>query len=274
MNYRVILEEHLNMYNQSVLQIVRKQITEEWLKFFEPSKDTKWCEYYYRMAMSRMRLLIDWLIRNEIFVKMHNSIGKEIEIDADDSDNLGIRIAPKDHLAYELMSYLIRLNGIRRDKYWEKNPKIIEEIISQIRIWYRKLRCTRLKQEHGFYVGKVGTLKWNKCLNMIRIQFILISVIRETMKFYTRIIDIIEERDSQEMISYKWDRELFFEFKGMYLKYKDSTEDVNYGASITPLELIEQEESSEDEEEQDDWLYEEIKDLITLRPLRTPRINN
>ena len=67
---------------------------------------------------------------------------------------------------------------------------------------------------------------------------------------------------------------LYFEFKGMYLKYKDSTEDVNYGASIPPLELIEQEESSEDEEEQDDWLYEEIKDLITLRPLRTPRINN
>ena len=259
------------MYEHSILQALKTQFAMEWLLLIKPSESDRWCEPYYAMASARTQFLVHWLISNEIFVRAHNTIGKFLDIQPEDSDNLGLEIHPKDELASELLQWITKLPEIRKEKgkMWKYMPYIVEVVTTQLQIWYRKLRCTQLKQQHGFYRGNEGQLKWNKCVNMIRTQYIIIGIVQETHIFLERVVHLIESGriTTTSTTGYKWDRELLIEFKERFLEYKQSTENINFELSLFESPISEEEESSEDSE----WTSEDLQQLSVLPTLRLTR---
>lgn len=268
--YQQLLEKHLDMYNHTILQALKTQFAMEWLLLIKPTESDKWCKPFFSMAIARTQFLVHWLIANEIFVRAHNTIGKFLDIQPDDSDNLGLEIHPKDELAASLLEWIKKLPDIRKDegKMWKYTPYAIEIIITQLQRWYRKLRCTQLKQQHGFYRGNESTLKWNKCVNMIRTQYIIIGILQETHIFLERVVQLIGSGriTTTSTTGYKWDRELLIEFKECYLKYKQSTENINF--EITLLEETESDEEEYSSSESSSWTSEDLQQLSTLPTLR------
>lgn len=270
--YQHILEEHLDMYKHSILQALKTQFAMEWLLLIKPSENDRWCKPYYAMAISRTQFLVHWIVSNEIFVRAHNTIGKFLDIQADDSDNLGLQVCPKDEMAAGLLDWIKKLPELRKEqgKMWKYAPYNIEIITTQLQIWYRKLRCTRLKQQNGFYRGNEGQLKWNKCVNMIRTQYIIIGIIQETYIFLDRVIQLIESGriTTTSTTGYKWDRELLVQFKERYVEYKESTENINFELSLFQQEISDEEYSSDDNES---WTSEDLEQLNKLPTLQLTR---
>lgn len=267
--YQQLLEKHLDMYNHSILQALKTQFAMEWLLLIKPSENDQWCKPYYSMAIARTQFLMHWLISNEVFVRAHNTIGKFLVIQPEDSDNLGLDIHPKDQLAAELLQWINKLPDIRKDKgkMWKYMPYNIEIITTQLQQWYRKLRCTQLKQQNGFYRGNEGQLKWNKCINMIRTQYIIIGIVQETHIFLERVVQLIENGriTTTSTTGYKWDRELLIKFKEQYLEYKQSTENINFEISLFENSISDEEYSSS---ESSSWTSEDIQKLSSLPTLR------
>lgn len=227
--YQEMIENHLNMYNNSILQVAKKYLSCQYESFLGPLIDENYIKKYPKwnnMAHKRMRFLIDWLIRNEIFVRAYNMVGKNIKISTEDSDNAGKYIYPKDPIAQQLICWYNKyLNDTNR--IWNYFAIECLDVEDELHKWYRKLCCTKVKMDAGCYITEEqGKNKWNKCVNMLRIQYILLAVIQETRIFLININKILDGKDKRIRI-YRWSRELLFAYRDTRRIYLDSDEDIN-----------------------------------------------
>ena len=200
-----------------------------------------------------MKFLIDWLVRNEIFVRAHNLVGKSITISTTDCDNAGKNIQPRDPIAQQLMHwYNEYLNDTNR--IWNYYAIECLDVEDEFHKWYRKLCCTKVKMDAGCYTTEEqGRKTWNKCINMIRIQYILLAVIQETRAFLVNINKMLDKEPTR-IENYRWNRELLFEYRDARKTYLDSNEDIND-------ELREMEISDDDTSEKEVSIDKAIHEL-------------
>ena len=250
--YERILNDHLNLYPKTILQATHRYLSEQFVTFFGPEESTTCYPKWYSMSNARMHFILDWLIRNEIFVRAHNVIGKSVTISLEDSDNFGEHIQPKDSRARELYRWLneVELNT----RMWYIDSVVGIEIWSELQRWYRKLHCIKLKMDNGFYKGTTGQMAWNRCINMLRIQYIVMAVIQETERFMEHVDDLLDKR-SVRPSTYKWDRSLLYAYKEARAIYLNSSERINH---------------SEDEE--DDWDSETMSEDEHINLIRIKKI--
>lgn len=227
--YQEVIENHLNMYKNTILQVAKNYLSCQYESFLGPLIDEECIKEYplwNDMAHKRMRFLIDWLVRNEIFVRAHNLIGKSIKISTDDCDNAGKYIQPKDPIAQQLMYWYNKyLNDTNR--MWNYYAIECLDVEDEFHKWYRKLCCTKVKMDAGCYATEEqGRNMWNKCVNMVRIQYILLAVIQETYAFLVNINKMLDKEPTR-LENYRWNRELLFEYRDARRTYLDSDEDIN-----------------------------------------------
>lgn len=153
-------------------------------------------------------------------------IGKNITISTVDCDNAGKRIQPKDPLAYQLIYWYNKyLNDTNR--LWNYYAIECLDVEDEFHKWYRKLCCTKVKIDAGCYVTEEqGRNTWNKCINMIRIQYILLAVLQETRAFLGNINKMLDKEPTR-LEKYKWNRDLLFAYRDARKTYLDSDEDIN-----------------------------------------------
>ena len=227
--YQEIIENHLDMYKNTILQVSKNYLSCQYETFLGPFVDEDYIEDYplwNDMAHKRMKFLIDWLVRNEIFVRAHNLVGKNIKISTEDSDNAGKNVQPKDPIAQQLMNWY---NEYYKDinRMWNYYAIEYLDVEEELHKWYRKLCCTKVKIDAGCYTTDIcGRNAWNKCMNMIRIQYILLAVIQETRAFLININKMLDKEPTR-IENYRWNRDLLFEYRDARKAYLDSDEDVN-----------------------------------------------
>lgn len=227
--YRQVINRHLELYETNIVKVMREYISKEYvtvfgpIKYDEASKDIpKWTA----MANARIKFLLDWLIRNQIIACMYNTACKRIRFGPQDCDNAGMNIAPKDKIAKTLI-YWYNVAMTDTSRMWNECTSEFLHVEEDMHIWYRKLCCVRVKRDAGCYADNEerGQAKWNRCENMLRIFYLILSLIVETRAFLTDIDKYLDKKSVK--IKYTIDRELLFKYRDARRIYLDSNEDIN-----------------------------------------------